>query len=73
MAVYMPKEYITDTKEDDLNYLFVVVPDKEPSLHYHVTFCADKEAQGYHTAKEWFASLHDWKDNVSHPVSVKVK
>lgn len=73
MAVYMPKEYISDAKEDDLNYLFVVMPDKEPSLHYYITFCADKEDQGYHTAKEWFASLDDWKDNVSHPVSVKVK
>lgn len=71
LAVYVPKEYISDTKEDDLNYLFVVQPDKEPSLHYYLSFCADKEEKGYHTAKEWFASLDDWKDNVSHPVTVK--
>ncbi|MBQ6965030.1 MAG: DUF4861 domain-containing protein [Bacteroidaceae bacterium] len=73
MAVYMPKEYITDTKEDNLNYLYVVKPDKDDSIHYYVTFCADKEERGYHTEKEWFASLDDWKDGVSHPVSVKVK
>ena len=71
MAVYVPQEYISDTKEDDLNYLFVVMPDKEPSLHYFVTFCADKEERGYHTAKEWFASLEDWRDGVSHPMKVK--
>ena len=71
MAVYVPQEYISDTKVDDLNYLFVVMPDKEPSLHYFVTFCADKEERGYHTAKEWFASLDDWRDGVSHPVKVE--
>ena len=71
MAVYVPQEYISDTKEDDLNYLFVVMPNKEPSLHYFVTFCADKEERGYHTAKEWFASLDDWRDGVSHPVKVE--
>ena len=73
MAVYMPKDFIRDTKEDDLNYLYVVKPDKNNAIHYYLTFCADKEDQGYHTAKEWFASLDDWKDNVNHPVSVKVK
>lgn len=73
MAVYVPKDYIRDTKEDDLNYLFVVKPGKDNAIHYHLTFCADKEEQGYHTAKEWFASLDDWKDGVSHPVGIKCK
>lgn len=72
MAVYVPKEYIQGTKEDNLNYLFVVQPDKSRCLRYFVSFCADKEEKGYHTAKEWFASLDDWKEGVSHPVSVKV-
>ncbi|MBR0046144.1 MAG: DUF4861 domain-containing protein [Bacteroidaceae bacterium] len=73
MAVYVPKEYVRDTKEDELNYLFVVQPGKNRSISYYVSFCADKEDDGYHTAKEWFASLDDWKDNVSHPVVVKCK
>lgn len=72
LAVYVPKEYISDRKEDDLNYLYMVKPDKKNELHYYVSFCADKEERGYHHAKEWFASLDAWKDGVSHPVSVKV-
>jgi predicted PhzF superfamily epimerase YddE/YHI9 len=32
-----------------------------------------KEEKGYHSAKEWFASLDDWMENVNRPVSVKVK
>ena len=73
LAVYVPKEYISETKEDKLNYLFVVQPDKKHCLRYHVSFCADKEDEGYHTAKDWFASLDDWKDQVNHPVTVKVE
>ena len=73
LAVYVPKEYISDTREDELNYLFVVQPDKNDSIRYFVSFCADKEEKGYHTAKEWFASLDDWKDSVSHPAKVSVR
>jgi len=73
LAVYVPKDYIRDTKEDDLNYLYLLTADKSDAIHYYVSFCADKEDEGYHAAKEWFASLDDWKDQVSHPVEVKVK
>jgi len=72
LAVYVPKEYISDTKENNLNYLFVVQP-KKNFLRYFVSFCADKEEKGFHSSKEWFASLDEWKDNVSHPVKVKVE
>lgn len=72
LAVYMPKEYIRDTKVDDLNYLFVVQPVKN-FIRYFVSFCADKEEKSFHSSKEWFASLDEWKDNVSHPVKVKVE
>ena len=72
LAVYVPKEYVNDTKEDQLNYLYVVQPNKN-HLRYYVSFCADKEENGFHTAKEWFASLDDWKDQLSHPVTVKVE
>ena len=72
LAVYVPKEYVNDTKEDQLNYLYVVQPNKN-HLRYYVSFCADKEENGFHTAKEWFASLDDWKDQLNHPVTVKVE
>ncbi|MBR1519866.1 MAG: DUF4861 domain-containing protein [Bacteroidaceae bacterium] len=72
LAVYVPKEYIQGAQEDDLNYLFTVEADRSNSIRYYVSFCADKEEQGYHSAKEWFASLDAWKDGVNHPVRVKV-
>lgn len=71
LAVYVPKEYVSDTQEDDLNYLYVMKADKQHHIRYFVSFCADKEEQGYHTAKEWFSSLEKWQDAVNHPVKVK--
>ena len=71
--VGLPEDYIRDTKEDDLNSLYLLTADKADAIHDYVSFCADKEDEGYHAAKEWFASLDDWKDQVSHPVEVKVK
>ena len=73
LAVYVPTQYVREAKEDDLNYLYVLKAGKDASIRYYVSFCADKEDVGYHSAKEWFASLDAWKENVEHPVRVKVK
>ena len=73
LAVYVPAEYVTGQQEDELNYLYTVRPGKGNAIRYHVSFCADKEEQGYHTAGEWFASMDAWRDAVSHPVRVTVK
>ena len=73
LAVYVPTKYVTETKEDDLNYLYALKADKDATIHYYVSFCADKEENGYHSAKEWFASLNGWKEDVAHPVKVRVK
>lgn len=57
LAVYVPKQYIKSTQESDLNYLFTLGAKNQTSLHYYVLFCADKEEDGYHSAKEWFDAL----------------
>lgn len=87
LAVYVPKQYITQTEESDLNYLFVLSAPGQQELKYYVAFCADKEtgiySQGapfaalcnpndYHQAQTWFDDLPAWKANLEHPLSVKV-
>lgn len=89
LAVYVPKQYIKETPESDLNYLFVLNARGKTSLHYYVAFCADKEApvdlyvphrfatldapEGYHDGPAWFAAMPGWKENLEHPVSIKIK
>ena len=89
LAVYVPKQFIKSTTESDLNYLFTLGAQGGTSLRYYVAFCADKEAPvelnmthrfaaldapaGYHRAQAWFDDLNAWKENIDHPVSVKIK
>lgn len=73
LAVYVPVEYIGQQLTDALNYLYVIGDKETTSFNYFVTFCADKEYEGFHSAKDWFASLDEWKDMLQHPVKVKVK
>ena len=89
LAVYVPKQFIKATPESDLNYLFVLGARGATSLNYYVAFCADKEKpvdmldvhrfatldapEGYHDGPAWFAAMPEWKDNLEHPVSIKIK
>ncbi len=73
MAVYVPKEYIRSSREDDLNYTYQLGGAGITSMHYWLTFCAAMEDEGSHNAQEWFSSLDDWKESITHPVKVMVK
>lgn len=52
------------------NYTFVVAPSGN-HMHYKVVYCSANESFGYHSAKEWFAFLTEWKKDIEHPVIVK--
>lgn len=69
MAVYMPTQYIVDSKEDELNYVYAVKP-VQGEIHYWLSFCAAKEKVGYHNAKEWFGSLDEWKGRLESSTKV---
>lgn len=73
LAVYVPTEYIGRQLTDELNYLYVIDNAGGTSFKYYVTFCADKEKEGFHSANEWFSSLDLWKEMLQNPVDIKVK
>ncbi len=73
LAVYVPTQFIQSAHESDLNYLFVLHAPKQTQLNYHVSFCADKEKKGYHSAAEWFDAVNQWREQLEHPVKVKIK
>jgi hypothetical protein len=39
-------------------------------LNYKVIYCSDNETFGYHSAKEWFDFLAEWKKEVEKPIKV---
>lgn len=73
LAVYVPVKYIKGIKESDLNYLFILNAETHTSINYYVSFCADKEKDGFHNANDWFDSLKQWKDMLDHPSEVTTK
>ncbi len=73
LAVYVPKRYVAKAQETELNYLLILQAPQQTAIDYYVSFCADKEKDGYHSAAEWFKAVSGWKEDVSNPVSVKIK
>ena len=72
LGIYLPMKYVKSeepTNKD--NYAFVVGTDTD-RLNYKVIYCSDNENFGYHSAKEWFEFLKEWKKEVvGQPITVK--
>ena len=70
LAVCIPQKYIrSEEPANKDNYAFVVGTDNN-RLSYKVTYCSDNETFGYHSAKEWFEFLEEWKKEVDSPIQV---
>ena len=71
LAILLNKENILSEKSaNNDNYAFVVSAQKHMS--YKVAYCSANETFGFHSAQEWFAWLRNWREEVQHPVAVKV-
>jgi hypothetical protein len=72
LAVCVPTAHVAAAHTDELNYLLTLKTNEQGDAHYSVSFCADKEQEGYHSAKEWFKSLNDWKKLLDAPLQITV-
>lgn len=60
LAVCIPQKSVLKSANTIRDYGYVLrIPGN--SLTYYISFCSDKEEQGYHSAKDWFDSLKAWK------------
>ena len=71
LAILIPERYIEreDLSNDD-NYPFVVKT-SDDHLCYKVCYTYANESFGYHTAKDWFLWLTEWKKEVERPVIIR--
>ncbi len=60
LGIYVPTYYIKDSREDGGNYLFNIGNDGDNEIHYYITFCNQKEENGWKTNKEWFSHVKEW-------------
>ncbi len=70
LAVYVPEKYADKQVNDTLQYMITLKPSQ--FAKYYVSFCADMEEEGFHSAEEWFGSLAEWKEELDNAVKVKI-
>lgn len=72
LAVYVPqKNIVSEEPANKDNYAYVLKVNGK-HIAYKVTYTSDNESYGYHSAKEWFKFLKEWKKEVEQPVSITV-
>lgn len=72
LGICIPRQHVKqELKADNDNYAFVIATPTD-ELKYAITFGSDNETFGYHSAKDWFSYLAEWKKELE-PVTVNVK
>ena len=59
-----------------LHYYVAFCADKEKRITAvtpYERFGTLDDPEGYHKGSAWFAAMDEWKENLEHPVSVKIK
>ena len=71
LGICIPMKYVrSEEPANKDNYAFVVGTDNN-HLSYKVIYTSGNETFGYHSAKEWFEFLKEWKKEVEMPIEVK--
>ena len=71
LGICIPMRYVkSEEPANKDNYAFVIgTPDSH--LSYKIIYCSANETFGYHSAKEWFDFLQNWKQSeVEQPIRV---
>ena len=72
LGICIPMKYVkSEQPANKDNYAFVVGTSTD-RLNYKVIYCSDNESFGYHSSKEWFEFLKEWKKEVEKPIDIKM-
>lgn len=68
LGICIPQKYIaSELNANKDNYPFVIAT-LSKTIHYSITFGSDNESFGYHSEKEWFTYLKEWKKDLENPI-----
>ena len=73
LGTCIPQRYVKSEEKDKASFLYTISAPGANYFNYYTTFTSMKETFGYKTPEAWFAYLRQWKEELSHPVTVKVK
>ena len=71
LGICIPQPYIKSEEPANKDQYTFVIGTPDDHLNYKIIYCSDNESFGYHSAKEWFDFLKNWKQTeVEQPVKV---
>ena len=71
LGICIPSQYIKSEEPANKDQYTFVIGTSDNHLNYKIIYCSDNESFGYHSAKEWFDFLKNWKQtDVLLPVKV---
>ena len=73
LAICIPQKNIVSEEPTNKDNYAYVVKAYDKHMQYKVTYTSANEEFGYHSAKEWFDFLKEWKREVETPVIVTIK
>lgn len=72
LGIYVPDEYRKQEIPANKDNYAYVIGCKDNRLHYSLTYSSDNEDFGYHSDKEWFGFLKEWKKQKQNPVTIHI-
>ena len=73
LAIWVPqRNIVSEEPANKDNYAYVLKVDGS-RMTYKVNYTSANEEFGYHSAREWFSYLKEWKKEVEQPVSVSIR
>lgn len=73
IATYIPQKYIRKEVKDKDNFLYTLSAPGTDRFHHYTMFTSCKETFGYPTSEAWFAYMREWKEELQHPVQIRIE
>lgn len=73
IGTYIPTNLVKGEVEDSDNYLYLIGNKGKKEFVHYTTFTSRKETFGYPTSEDWFQYLQSWKEELEHPVKMRIK
>jgi len=70
LGILIPREHIVSEEPANKDNYAFVVKTKGSHMSYKVVYCSANETFGFHSAKEWFQWLKEWRKEVDEPIKV---
>ena len=73
LATCIPQKFVKSEVKDKDNFLYTLSAPGSDRFHHYTMFTSCKETFGYPTPEAWFAYMREWKEELQHPVQIKIK